>query len=458
MKATELPSSRKDFVATSIVLLCVAGELGLREQYYRLWSELPRMVLVVGLWLLVLLCWRMAVRWRGGRYLGRVSRMGVVVSLALWLDLVAGVVFAPLVGRAAQTGMLQAAAILLWAVAAWFSLRWSATTWARVRRASCATAFLFVASQPVVAALNAPAISWPNAAPGDQAAASSRAVTVFLLLDELNANAAGTLVDALAKAGRGVKFKTLVPAGDATAQVVPAMLAGRPFRDAKPCGLATVCSGMAALDFKRIVASRPDVDVVGFYEPYCAMRGLRSCARLSPASPASELNRWWCAALRRSDWLSERMGRGADRSCGDLNGVVWSHLASDVEAAIERAPVWREGGFLFAHVPLPHPPGEGGDGSLPSHYRNNLARAVHLIDRMVATLSQEPDRQVTIVVFSDHPLRAGVWCATTQYRHNGCPLPQELQDDRVPLIVAGDVPAAFDALTSNMEVFRLARP
>jgi len=56
-----------------------------------------------------------------------------------------------------------------------------------------------------------------------------RHITIFLLLDELNANAAAPLVDALAKAGRKVRVKSL----------------------AKPCGMDAVCSGGRVLDFSR---------------------------------------------------------------------------------------------------------------------------------------------------------------------------------------------------------------
>jgi len=443
-----------------VVLFSIALELTIRELYYRLWAELPRLVLVAGVWLVIAGITHWLGRSANTRRVETASRIFVFVSLALWLGIVGDTAFAWLEGVRARRELLQATCFALLLVAAWYGLRLSGIRWAAVRRAVAVCAFLFVAVQPIVAAVKAPTIRWPerqSVQPGTVAAtAETRHVTVFLLLDELNATAAEPLVEALAKAGRGVRVKSLLPVGDATAKVLPAMFAGGRFPDAKPCGIDTVCSGGRVLDFSRVVASRTDVDVAGFYEPYCAIRGLRSCVHASPISPALAADRWWCAALRRSVWLSDRMGIAADQRCAELGGAVWSQLVSGLERAVVTAPVWREGGILFAHVPLPHPPGEGGEGSLATHYRDNIARAVRLVDGMVEQLARQPDRRFTIIVFSDHPLRSTLWCDTTQYRRNGCPLPRQLVDDKVPLIVAGDVPPAFDSIEDNSEVFRLA--
>jgi hypothetical protein len=300
--------------------------------------------------------------------------------------------------------------------------------------------------------IEAPTILWPQAHGNPS---GGRDVTVFVLLDELNASAAGPVADALAKAGRGVVMKSLRPVADGTAKVVPAMFAGRRFPDAKPCGLATVCSGTDVLAFSKVVASRPDVDVVGFFEPYCAISGLRSCVRLSPGSPLFDAARWRCAIWRRSTLLARWVGPDFERQCGDLGGDTWSDMVTGVEQAIERAPLWEHGGFLYAHVPLPHPPGLG-QGTLASHYDTNLARAVRLIDRIAARAAREPERRFTIVVFSDHPLRPDMWCGFSQYRQGSCPVPPHMVDDKVPLIVAGEVPKAFATINENIDIFRLA--
>ena len=152
------------------------------------------------------------------------------------------------------------------------------------------------------------------------------------------------------------------------------------------------------------------------------------------------------------------IGGPAQARCAAMNGQVWDGLVTRVEAALWRAPVWHSGGFLYAHVPLPHPPGVQGGDSLTDHYEANLRRAAQLVDGIVQRLRQRGDRAFTVVVFSDHPLRGSLWCGSAQYSGNGCPLDARWVDDRVPLIVAGNVPAAFERVQGNIDVFELATP
>jgi hypothetical protein len=442
----------KDVIAASVVLSSVAVELALRELYYRLFTELPRALILALIWSSLLLALFVAGRYVDPARHRMAGRVAVFITLAVWLDRVGDVAVAWLMAVAGGHRTLVHGLLFgLFIIGALIVLGTDDRRWSAWRRALSTVAFLFVASQPVVAAIGAPTISWPQP---HSSPAGGRDVTVFLLLDELNASAAGPVADALAKAGRGVVMKTLRPVGDGTAKVVPAMFSGRRFPDAKPCGLATICSGTEVLAFSKVVASRPDIDVVGFFEPYCAIKGLRSCVRLSPGSPLFDAARWRCALWRRSTLLARWVGPDFVQQCGELGGGTWSELVSGVEQAIERAPLWEQGGFLYAHVPLPHPPGLG-QGTLASHYDANLARAVRLIDRIAARAAREPQRRFTIVVFSDHPLRPAMWCGFSQYRSGSCPVPPGLVDDKVPLIVAGEVPKAFAAMSENIDIFRL---
>jgi hypothetical protein len=197
---------------------------------------------------------------------------------------------------------------------------------------------------------------------------------------------------------------------------------------------------------------RPDVDIVGFYFPYCAIKGLRSCNVVSPMSPYLDFARWHCAAQRRSDWLTGLDGETERVRCANQLGHVWATLGQDVEAAIWRAPVWERGGLLYAHVPLPHPPGDGGEGSLETHYRANIAKSARLVGAITERLVSRR-RPFSLVVFSDHPLRA-IWCHSTQYR-DSCPPGADLLDDQVPLLATGVVSPAFATIKSNMEIFSL---
>jgi hypothetical protein len=447
-------SPSKDLVAATAVLGAVAGELAIREIYYRLWVELPRLLLVLAVWLALLVLVQLGSKGsqRRTHILGRVA---VFVGLALWIDVVGVVAIAAALGPDVGSTIALYGAYAMLLVGGLWAVRATDAAWAPMRRVAVVASVLFVACQPIVAAVRAPSVSWPDRVAAKAPNAIGRTTSVFLLLDELNARSAEPIISALSATGRKVHFKELEPAGDATRKVVPSMFTGETFLDPKPCGLHTVCSADRVLDFAKVVASRPDADLVGFYEPYCAIQGLRYCVRLTRASPALHAQRGWCAALRRSSWLASMAGADADAFCSGLGGEVWLDLAQRVEDAIWRAPIWQEGGFLYVHFPLPHPPGALKGGSLSAHYRANIERATRLVAEMMTKLDRRA-QSFNIVVFSDHPLRP-VWCESTQYENNGCPLGADLVDSKVPLIVLGDVPAAFARVRSNADIFLLSQ-
>jgi len=438
-----------------VILISAFEELLINELYFKLAAEMPRLMMVGLIGAIVLAVVGIARRVAPDALW--VSRLAVLVGLGTWLAVVGSPALYYAFGAPALSGEAVIAVSLVLAAGAvgtpWFPER----HWSSFRRVAAVACLLFVTSQPAVAYLRAPVLSWPERRQHIDVP-SRNEVTVFLLLDELNAKSSGPILQALKDEGWVMQVKPLSAIDDSTSQVVPAMFTQRRFANAKPCGLNTICSQGNVLDFSKIVASRPDVDVVGFYHPYCAIQGLRSCAHLAPASPTFDVKRWWCAALRRSGWLSSMTGGHTERDCSALNGVVWDGLAVQVEQALWQAPVWERGGFLFAHVPLPHPPGEKPGGSLVEHYRTNVERAALLVGRIAQRIHQVPGRRARIVIFSDHPLREGLWCGSTQYQHNGCPLAPEWKDDRVPLIVAGEPSPVLSQIESNKDVFLLAQP
>lgn len=446
--------STANYASAWLVLLAVAFELGLRESFFYISSEAPRLMLVAVLMAISAVGWwraRIAARGRHGtesaRRMRRGSRAMVLVAVGCWLLMV---------GIGLPGGRWTDAAMLLsGCVAAW---RWNSERWRLLRRALTVAALIFVFSQPLLAAWRAKDVAWPRGPESASAAGrpASPEITIVVLLDELSASAAGPIADAMGRSGQPVLRRRLQPVGDGTAKVVPALLSRLAFGEAKPCGSHMLCSGSNVLDFDRIRASRPDIDLVGFYMPYCRISGLRSCAVLSPSQPYLDLQRWRCAALRRSAVLSRWEGPDVQVQCAELNGQVWADMGARVESAVWRAPVWSRGGMLFVHAPLPHPPGEGGAGTLEQHYRANIAKASRLIGALAAKLA-ERDRPYELIVFSDHPLRASFWCQSTQYRAT-CPISAELQDDAVPLLVTGRIDPALQRLTTNAELFDVVGP
>lgn len=427
-----------NLIAAGLVLLAAAVELGLREAFYHVSSEVPGLLLLCLLLLFITLA---GLRARGVHQ-GRGGRAMLVVALAAW----AWVCDIRWPGGPSMTiGLL-----LLCSLGAWCL---DDQRWAQVRRSLTAAAVIFVVSQPVVAAWRARDVSWPDPAPAAKPGRPAPAMTVVLLLDELNAGSAGPIAAAMERSGRPVYRRNVPPVGDGTAKVVPSLLSRQVFHEAKPCGWHTVCSGSAVLSLGRVQASRPDIDIVGFYFPYCAIRGLRSCEVLSPAQPHLDPERWRCAAQRRSDWLAQRDGIEGRLRCATLNGEVWATLAADVEAAIWRAPFWQQGGLLYVHVPLPHPPGEGGAGTLDEHYRMNIEKAAKLVAAITDRLAGQ-SLAYQLVVFSDHPLRSAHWCRSTQYR-DACSSAPEHSDESVPLLATGSVSPRFDEVKSNMDIFAL---
>lgn len=442
--------ARADLIAGLLVLASAALELGMREVFYRISSEVPGLAMLLLAAITLLLVGTAGLR-RAARSMGalHIVRCLLVGAFAMWC-LTVGDKLVP-----AMFSLNGALATLLVAggVAAW---RLGVGQWSALRRALTAAAVIFVLSQPVLAALRAPQLQWPPL-PASSAKipfVAAPGLTVVVLLDELSDRAAGPIADAMKRAGRPVHHKALLPSGDSTAKVVPSLFSQHDFKQAKPCGWHTVCSGTQVLDFGRIQASRPDIDVVGFYFPYCAIRGLRSCEVLSPPSPYGDLERWWCAAQRRSEKLAAHGGEAARQRCGELGGKVWATLGTSVEAAMWRAPGWQRGGLLYLHMPLPHPPGEGGGGTLGDHYRVNLAKAARLIGEMAERMARTQP-SFTMVVFSDHPLRSSLWCGSTQYRQHGCPLEPSLRDEYVPLLVTSSDDRPLGDIASNRDVFQL---
>jgi hypothetical protein len=456
---------RYDLLAASLILASALAELSMREAFYRISAEAPRILGVLIVWLaLVLASAWVRIRRRARRRVShgpefQVDRAWfgpalVGISVAVWAQVVLG----PWLSNALAATLVPELGPLLVLFVLIFTLigagaKLPPSAWSVLRRALCVVGAIFVLSQPVLAHWRAHDILWPVPDTAEPPSPRSPETQIFVLLDELNDKAAGPIMAAMSNSVRAVHHLALIPVADGTLKVVPAMFARKPFPDSKPCSPTTICSGNQVLDFSRIHASRPDIDVVGFYLPYCAIQGLRSCHVEKPATPIFSLERWGCAFLRRSEALARVAGEVMHRYCGELGGKVWADLSIEVERRIWQAPVWHDGGVLFVHMPLPHPSSRDPANGLAAHYASNLDAAAQLIGRIAATLGQDPSRSFSLVVFSDHPLRPATWCESAQQ----CLDDESLADDRVPLLVTGDLPATFGRLRSNQDVFDLLR-
>ena len=441
-----------DLLASEVGLAVAASDLSAREMYHRVAAQSVGLTLLVGAAILAAVG-----TWTAYRFLRRhrvcvAQRLIVVTSLAVaWYWLVgAAIATSWEMGALARLAIVATTTSVLFVI--FLLLQASVAVWSRVRSAMVLALFLFVASQPVLANLWAKDVPWPagqDSHSADQDA--NRRVTIVLLLDELNASSSANIVQVLAQHGLRPNVRAVVSVGTNTANVLPELFLGRPFPAARPCGLSMICSGSTVLDFSRVHATRPDIDVVGFFHPYCAISGLRSCHREGLNLAWFDSGRWECGMRRRTGWITQ-----ADkRRCRKIYIDAWSSMTERVLSDVRQAPALTQGGLLFAHLPLPHPPGLAAEGTLAEHYANNVLRAADVLEGMLES-TERSGLQVRVVITSDHPLRQAMWCKDfVPYAWDGCRPIKALQDKKVPLIVAGAGAPDLSEFETNLAFFSI---
>lgn len=332
-------------------------------------------------------------------------------------------------------------------VAAWLLVRrLNEEISARLMRASALACLAFIALPFIWRAVGDAPRVWIG--PADPPTASSKRATLFLLFDEMGAAAAHPIAEDLRAAGLHVREDSLSPAGENTLNVIPALFSGADFTRARPCGMSTLCSGSVSLDFSRVAVQRPDVDATGLLVPYCDIQGLRSCFDLPlPHEFGSAYRSIVVFGLRR---LALPAPRWLDPPA--LAPTLKADLLRQQVEVINRSRVWTDGGILYAHLPLPHPPGLHGGSSLDAEYADNIERTRALVREWLSRASARFGSAFSIIVTSDHPLR-NYWCASETYRGEACQLREAFRDQRVPLIVASPDRVSTRPLADNSEVF-----
>lgn len=277
--------------------------------------------------------------------------------------------------------------------------------------------------------------------------------TLVILFDEMNAKSSNGIQKVLSDRGLKVEFKAILPIHNSTVEAVAAIFTGQNFKGARACGFSRVCGNGIALDFSTVFVERNDVDIVGFYHPYCAIQGLRSCYRATLNRSIWDYDRLVCSFKKRMGLNTD----GDNKLCQLVTKQDWINMQQSVVNKILEAPVLKEGGVLFAHIPLPHPPSNG-TGTLSEQYSRNLELSEQLLgqflDRLV--LSRVEPR---ILIFSDHPLRPSLWCANEAVSFDlPCEIEPDLVDNFVPLILASQekIPN-FNNVKSNIEIFNILR-
>ena len=270
---------------------------------------------------------------------------------------------------------------------------------------------------------------------------------IFLVLDEFDPAYAARLADRLRERGAAYQYQLNDAAGHSTINAIPAMLVGRRFDDVFECGARTIC-GSNSLDLGRLTAARQDVDVVAFWHPYCAVRGLRSCyEQMSAFSETTSLEaRLACMSV---PFLArviacQPSGRGLEATRARMT------------ATVDRAPFWRLGGLLYVHVPLPHPTGELPAHSLKAEYEANVDQAVEMVDALLLRARASFGGGFEIDVTADHPLRVEQWCRAPAYAGPDCGRDLPRTHDRVPFfLISGDSrTAVLPAPATNIGILK----
>jgi hypothetical protein len=238
-------------------------------------------------------------------------------------------------------------------------------------------------------------------------------------------------------------------AGYDTINAIPAMLTNELFDDVAPCGVSTLCSPLTSIDFSDLKAARNDIDVVGFFHPYCSIRGLRSCRRV-PVFFSDALKGLICSGFSASSSFFELF------NCGWSRGSRDGHLVDLKERAFS-APFWKKGGVLFLHLPIPHPSMEGNSYTFSEEYsQNNISLAGEIIKELLSRLNGRFGNDFLLMITSDHPLRVEKWCHNYDNPYIGKDCGKDLPINRgvVPFIIVGSqIPVDYNLPTQNLGVF-----
>lgn len=308
--------------------------------------------------------------------------------------------------------------------------------------------FAFLLVPVAIKHLAAAPPDWISAA--SPSTAPTRRATLFLLLDEFSYKAAAPLADDLRRAGLQVTYDALVPAGKDTQNVIPAMFSGYDFSNVRVCGISTLCSGTNLLDFSALRVRRSDVHVIGQHFPYCDIQGLRSCFQFPLPASFGSMTRSF------AEHFLKRVGLQAPAFLPPIAQPV-AHQRDLLDAQtrfIADSTFWQEGGILYAHLFMPHPPGLDGMTTLDADYANNIDVTRTLLAAYLSRLQSGFGKHYSIIIISDHPLRA-YWCNAEWYGPDRCATRPEFKDDKVPLIVAAPEAPPPVGISNNRDIFQV---
>lgn len=225
---------------------------------------------------------------------------------------------------------------------------------------------------------------------------------------------------------QSVLFSDVQPAGYYTEDVVPSLLWGKIIT-----GIRSDLSGNLFVKtsdrWQRFPASQSifadaqrdgwSTGVAGWYNQYCRTYGpsLDWCAWVGsfgiPGNYSPEKSLWWnvnAPLLLAETGLTDRKNpvpATAEMQAAEYSDLMqWSHKLIDDENI----------GFVFLHLPLPHPPGfynrKTGQLGVVGSYLDNVALTDRSLGQLMEWISQTSlASKTTVIVCSDHSWRVPLW-------------------------------------------------
>jgi len=262
---------------------------------------------------------------------------------------------------------------------------------------------------------------------------------VWLLFDELSYNQAfdhryaGLAMPAFDRLkSESISFSDIKPAGYYTERVIPSFFLGHVVEnlasnlDGEPRVTLAGQKGWHAFNANETLFADArrlgwTTGLVGWYNPYCRILGetLNYCfwrmgnGQWNGTSRDQSVLKNAMAPFMEmvGSWQSKPGFPQEEKHAADLGAVV-----SQAQALIRDQSI----GFVFIHLPVPHPPGiydrRAGHERASGTYIDNLALADHVLEELMGTLGTTASAaKTTVIVCSDHSWRLSLWRPTPQW-------------------------------------------
>jgi hypothetical protein len=301
-------------------------------------------------------------------------------------------------------------------------------SWLRVSCFLCGGLAFFVLSTPIIALIQKSNDSIKSLSV-ENIIGSSNIPTLVLILDEMSVEAAVKLKSVLINDGHIIHFKTIQKAGENTVNAIPSMLVANRHDHISECGTTQLC-GKVPFDMSSLKSSRADVDIVGFYHPYCSINGLRSCymATINGLDDHADI---FNLMLERLPIFGQFVN--TDKKAKLTDSKFRYFRDSIVEHSL-KAPFWSDGGVLFIHQILPHPSGSGLYESLEKEYGKNMDEASNFVSKLNELLRLNFGKNYALLITTDHSLRLRMWCSNPAYSGQGCSLDNVSEELKIPFL------------------------